>query len=42
MELSHMVVTPLQINMEPPNYWVVEESSLPRVNSQVLCLFVGE
>ena len=33
---------PLQINMEPPNYWVVEENRLPRVNSQVLYLSLWE
>ena len=27
--------TPLQINMEAPNHWVVEENALPLVNSQV-------
>ena len=30
--LIHNKFTALQINMEPPNYWVVEENSLPRIN----------
>ena len=35
--------TPLQrTTWNPQTYWVVEENRLPRVNSQVLCEFVGE
>lgn len=33
--------TPLRINMEPQNHWVVEENCLPPINSQVPCSFLG-
>ena len=33
----HFIRTPLQINMEPQNHWVVEETGLPQVNYLALC-----
>ena len=33
--------TPLQINMDPQNHWVVEENGLLQIISQVLCLVCG-
>ena len=35
VEVSGVVITPQQINMEPQSHWVVEENGLPPVSSQV-------
>ena len=48
MRAEQSLPTPLKINMEPENHWVVEENRLPQVHFQVPCgslpgcRFVGE